>query len=179
MGGGFCSFMWTGVLNTCQCNFSYVPWLSFWPQKALFQMKFTDLYKFYTAITMLLWALWAIGPRMQKYDEAGKVWFVWWNSMTCNGNRGISLSMDWWADYKTDMLITKQVYLWDVKTGISQGHVDHIIHITGYRQICERYVPCVLMGETKVQRPEFDSNFCHTRCEAFLHSTNAANEILL
>ena len=48
--------------------------------------------------------------------------------------------------------------------------------------VIERHVhevPRVLTGETKAQRPEFDSNFCPTRGKAFLHSTNTANEILL
>jgi len=125
----FCCFRWNWCAEHSLGQLNYVPWLSFWPQKALLQMKFTDLCKLYKAITVLIWALCAVGPRMQKDCEAGKVWFVWWISTMFNSNFTLNGLMSSSQNIGV---------LWDVKTGISQGHVDHIIHTTGYRKIRAR-----------------------------------------
>jgi hypothetical protein len=72
-----------------------------------------------------------------KDGEAGKVWFVWWSSKTCNGNWVISHSMDWWADYKTS------AYLWDVKTGISKDiWIASFILLAIERYVHDRFLGC-------------------------------------
>jgi hypothetical protein len=139
-----------GVLNT-RCNFSNVLWLSFWPQKSLLQMKFTNLWKLYTAITVL-WALCAIGSWMQKDSEAGK-------SGLYDGVRWRVTATEEFHTQWTDELITKHQHISQMSKLASYKDVWIILFIL---LVIERYMHDRFLACSCERRKLRDLNFTAT-----------------